>query len=177
MAAQTCTASSKSRQFKAIACISIFWSTAATRNTRSRSFIANTVLKIHIGHIFKYLFLVRPFCTHNLKVIGSNAESVEFKQKMALTVPFLVAGVRFRTHDLRVMREKPKFANFDRKTLQFSKLCELRFRPPKQSAIGKMYSYSISFGGGSQVLFGHFPAFSFAFQSLKLYLPLCRGST
>ena len=60
-----------------------------------------------------------------------------FKPKTTISGRFgNSSGEWIRTTDLRVMREKPKFANFDRKTLQFSKLCELRFRQPKQSAIG-----------------------------------------
>jgi hypothetical protein len=77
------------------------------------------------------------------------------------------------TTDLRVMREKPDFGNFDRITLQISQLYVLRFRRPKQSAVGYKYSYSISFTRGSQVLFRHFSAFSFGFQSLKWHAKFC----
>ena len=87
------------------------------------------------------------------------------------------SGEWIRTTDLRVMREKPDFGNFDRITTQISQLYVLRFRLPKQSAVGNKSSYSKSFSGGSQVLFCYFSAFSFAIQSLKSYLPLCRGST
>ena len=87
------------------------------------------------------------------------------------------SGAWIRTKDLRVMSEKPDFGNFDRITMQISLLYVLRFRRPIQSAVANKFSYSISFRGESQVLFRYFSAFSFAIQSLKLYLPRCRGST
>jgi len=89
----------------------------------------------------------------------------------------LGSGEWIRTTDLRVMREKPDFGNFDRITTQISQLYVLRFRRPKQSAVVYKFSYSKSFSGGSQVLFCYFSAFSSLIQSLKSYLPRCRGST
>ena len=70
------------------------------------------------------------------------------------------------------MREKPDFGTFDRKTTQFSELNELRFRRVLQAAVANKYSYSISFGRGSQVLFSHFWAFSLAIQTIKPLPPL-----
>jgi len=99
------------------------------------------------------------------------------KKDTLSSVSFLGSGEWIRTTDLRVMREKPDFGNFDRITTQISQLYVLRFRLPKQSAVGNKSSYSKSFSGGSQVLFCYFSAFSFVIQSLKLYLPFCRGST
>jgi hypothetical protein len=40
------------------------------------------------------------------------------------------SGVWIRTKDLRVMREKPDFGNFDRITMQISQLYVLQFRHP-----------------------------------------------
>lgn len=63
------------------------------------------------------------------------------------------SGEWIRTTDLRVMREKPDFGNFDRITTQISQLYVLRFRRPKQAAVGCQFSYSMPFGGESQVCF------------------------
>ena len=63
------------------------------------------------------------------------------------------SGAWIRTKDLRVMREKPDFGNFDRITMQISQLYVLRFRRLKQSAIGCQFSYSMPFGGESQACF------------------------
>ena len=74
-----------------------------------------------------------------------------FKPKTTISGRFgNSSGGWIRTNDLRVMREKPDFGNFDLKTMQFSQLYVLRFRRPKQTAVVNRCSYSISFGGGSQ---------------------------
>jgi hypothetical protein len=81
------------------------------------------------------------------------------------------SGEWIRTTDLRVMREKPDFGIIDRKTMQISESNELRFYCVKQTVVANQHSYSMPFGGRSQVLFRQFYAFSLAIQGIKL-IPL-----
>ena len=86
------------------------------------------------------------------------------------------SGEWIRTTDLRVMRDFPGFGNFDRITTQISQLYVLRFRLPKQSAVGNKSSYSKSFSGGSQVLFCNFVKPKLKCPLLpKLKCPLRKG--
>ena len=71
----------------------------------------------------------------------------------------LSSGGWIRTNDLRVMREKPDFGNFDHITTQISQLYVLRFRRTKQAAVVNKYSYNMLFDGGIQVLLSSHRAF------------------